>query len=178
MHVSNTYSKSFVCPHQCENVSDGIALVAIGNSLRRDDAVAQVVADGLSDEVQEELCRFNLESYSQFLLDCVVYHEVAVIVDATKGDGNSGDVTIIDLAESLHNGTPLKVQSCHGLSFMDELKIADKNSCLPAKIYFFGIEAADTDWGEGLSPELEAKKSILSNRLEQFLKSIFIKSGL
>lgn len=178
MHFQNTYSKVSVCPHQCETVRGGVALVTIGNSLRKDDAIAKLVAEALSDSTQNELCRFDLESYSQFLLDCVVFHEVAVIVDATRGQGKTGDVCIIDLADVVHNDTKLKVESCHGLSFLDELKIADKTNCLPDKIYFFGIETGDTDWGEGLSPEMEAKRTTISKRLEEFLKSLFIKAGL
>lgn len=178
MHVNNTFSKVFVCPHQCETVRGGVALVTIGNSLRKDDAIAKLVAEALSDSTQNELCRFDLESYSQFLLDCVIFHEVAVIVDATKGQGKTGDVTIVDLADVVHNNAKLKVESCHGMSFLDELKIGDKTECLPDKVYFFGIEVGDTDWGEGLSQQMEAKRSEISKRLDQFLKSLFIKAGM
>lgn len=171
-------SKTTRCPHQFEKQRSGIALITIGNPLRKDDGVASIVADGLSLDVKEELCRFDLESYSQFLMDCIVYHQVAVIMDATGEQGTAGEVTILDLTAALDRKNNVDVKSCHGLSFMDELKMARHENFLPDRVYFFGIEAENTDWGKGLSMELETKKEELTQRLEHFLKSIFIKIGL
>lgn len=171
-------SKTTLCLHQVEKQRSGIALITIGNPLRKDDGIASIVADGLSLDVKEELCRFDLETYSQFLMDCLVYHQVAVIIDATAEKGKAGELTILDLTAAMELKNNIDVKSCHGLSFMDELKMARNQNFLPEKVYFFGIEAENTDWGKGLSMELETKKEELTKRLEQFLKSIFIQIGL
>lgn len=178
MHTLNQFSKTALCPHQLEKQKAGITLVTIGNPLRKDDAIGQIIAQELPTLVREELCCFDIESYSQFLLDCLAFHEIAVIVDATKYHGHAGEINIIDLGEVLENNKTLKVESCHGLSFVDELKMFKNNYQLPDKLYFFGIETKDTGWGEGLSKELEIDKAAICERLGNFLKSIFIKSGL
>ncbi len=177
MQTYNTYSHITLCPHQKEKQRDGIVLVTIGNSLRRDDAIAKIIADSLPSNIEEELCRFDLESYSQFLLDCVVFHQVAVIVDATKSEGNAGSVKIINLKEVLDRNLPLNIKSCHGLSFFDELKIANLSNQLPDELYFFGVETKNTNWGEGLSYDLEKESAKITEKLSEFLKSIFLKDG-
>jgi len=166
------------CPHQGDQQKSGIALVSIGNVLRADDGVACKLLDKLSQDVKDEVCRFNLESYSQFVLDCVAYHEAAVIVDAVRGGKEVGDVTIIDLKEMFERGAKLSVDSCHGFSFYDELLLIQDKSLLPDKMYFFGIEIESDNWGEGLSKALLMREDEIGLRLEHFLKSLFLKLGV
>lgn len=166
------------CPHQGDEQKSGIALVSIGNTLRFDDGIAVRLLEKLTPDVKDEVCIFNLENYSQFLLDCMVYHEVAVIVDAVCSEKNVGDVSIIDLKEMILRGSKLPIESCHGFSFYDELNLVQDKSLLPDKIYFFGIGIKNDDWGEGFSQALLAREDEIHNRLENFLKSLFLKMGV
>lgn len=166
------------CPHQGDEQKSGIAIVSIGNILRSDDGVAVKLLDKLSQDVKDEICIFNLESYSQFVLDCVAYHEVAVVIDAVQSGKAVGDVSIIDLKEMFERGAKLSVESCHGFSFYDELKLIQDKSLLPDKLYFFGVEIDKDEWGEGLSEALCARENEIRQRLENFLKSLFLKLGI
>lgn len=182
MSPEETFSKLAICPHQVDKVRSGIAIVSIGNPLRHDDGIAFRIVESLSPWVKEEVCCFNLETYSQFLIECIAHHEVAVIVDATSKQNSVGDVGILDLNKMLESHinakVNLRINSCHSFAFSDELKLAQNAGRLPDKLFFFGIEIADTTWGQGLSQELELKVDAIRDQLESFLKSIFLKTGI
>ncbi|MDX2108382.1 MAG: hydrogenase maturation protease [Candidatus Melainabacteria bacterium] len=166
------------CPHQGDEQKSGIALVSIGNILRCDDGIGVRLLDKLSPDVKDEVCLFKLETYSQFVLDCVAYHEVAVIVDAVRSGKQVGDVSIIDLKEMFEYDAKLELNSCHGFSFYDELRLITDKSLLPDKMYFFGIEIDKVEWGEDLSKALSMRQDEINKRLEDFLKSLFLKLGV
>lgn len=152
---------------------DEIVLITIGSPLRGDDAVAQVLCDGLPMALLSQIKRYDLELKTQMIGDCIQGAKATVILDASKSGAEPGTATILDLHPILKNSQELPINSCHSLSFVDELKILSRQKQeLPALLIFFGIEVLDAGWQEGLSSELRSRLPELQEKLIHLLQSI------
>lgn len=151
---------------------NGTALVSIGNTLRQDDGIGQAVLDNVVKEDKHQFCRFDLGGYSINLIDCLKGHNLAIVIDSTINQGNPGKVTFLDLNEAVRRRQTLQLNSCHGLSLVDELQLAQWRYDLPSKLYFFGVEADSTDWTEGLSSSLESQLPTITEQLTEALNRL------
>ncbi|HEY9715692.1 MAG TPA: hydrogenase maturation protease [Chroococcales cyanobacterium] len=160
------------CSHNLEDSQAGLALVTIGNSLRSDDGVALALCDALPHRIKSTICRFDLGSHIEHLAACLKGHHSAVVVDSTQNGSEPGTVSILNLALLLESTSPLRVESCHGLSLADELRLAKREVRLPDRLIFFGIEANDVSWSESLTPALQQKLPGLVKHLSSLLEKI------
>ncbi len=150
-----------------------IALISIGSVLRGDDGIAQAVCAELPDSILADTMHYDLELKTQLIGDCLLGAEAALIVDATKNGSAAGTSTILNLSPVLNKAQQLLLRSCHSLSFLDELRILERQGqVMPAKLVFFGIEVLDTGWKEGLSPDLQEKLPELREKLIAVLKRL------
>lgn len=147
--------RNIQCPHAKLEVPQGLAVVTIGNPLRGDDGVATAICSAMPEATTRDVCRFDLGTYTGFLGDCLSGHKAAIIIDSTSNGTAPGTVSILDLGTLLDRTAPLALRSCHGFSLADELRLAKKHAHLPKRIIFFGVEIADIDWNEKLSPALQ-----------------------
>lgn len=151
-----------------------LALIAIGNSLRTDDGIALALCRAFKEQNSLPAEVYELGLQTQMLAGCLSRHERVVILDAILCDKqNAAGVLVLDLNEFLASTqSRVKIRSCHGISLIDELKLlAGANAhALPEKLFFYGIEVLKLDWGEGLSPEMEAKLPELTKGLDCFIR--------
>lgn len=159
------------CSHQTEG-GTGLALVSIGNSLRGDDGVAAAICQGLSKKLLANVCWFDLGTYTGHLSQCLAGHRACVIVDSTCNHAEAGTIAIMDLSAALKRSSPLQVKSCHGLSLVDELRLAEKAGNLPGRVIFFGVEADNVDFNDQLSAAIKAKLPQLIANLSLLVSTI------
>lgn len=177
MQASDSNVKLLSCSlHQLNGKRGTLALVAIGNVLRGDDGVAQAVCKALSKPMLDRVCRYELGSYTNLLIECLSGHESAIIIDSTCSGAEPGTTTIIDLKPIISTRSEMLLHSCHGFSLVDELQLARWRGLLPENMLFFGVEVANTDWGEGLSEILSQRIPDLAAELEQLIDRLLEKS--
>jgi len=167
--------KDLYCPKSCRHNQEpkqpgGLALVTIGNPLRADDGIGMAVCDALPPDILNETCRFDLGSFTYFLIDCMVGHKSAIVIDSTMSENPAGSVIVLDLAEVLSARSPLKLHFSHGFSLLDELRVGQWRGLLPEKLFFVGIEAASTDWSERLSGVLTGKMPELVSEVSKIIE--------
>jgi hydrogenase maturation protease len=146
-----------VCPHHDSTNRAGLAVIAIGNTLRADDGIGKLLSEKLPEPLSDQVCRFNIESTTQLVTNCLHCHKAAIIIDAMFSGGKPGESTVIDLHAVVRQTKAGVVNSCHGLSIIDELRIASLTSNLPDRLVFFGIEAECADWGAGISESVKER---------------------
>lgn len=151
---------------------NGTVLVSIGNALRQDDGIGQALIDNLVEEGSTDFCRFDLGTYSNYLLECLKGHDKAIVIDSTADTGNPGKVTVLNLNEVIRKRQALKLNSCHGFSLMDELQLARWQQDLPTKLLFFGVEANGCDWTEGLTSLLKERLNAITKQLQSVIASL------
>lgn len=159
------------CPHSGLESATDLCIVTVGNSLRGDDGIAAALCDKLPERVLSGVCRFDLGPYTSHLADCLQGHKAAIIVDSTCDGQSPGSVSIIDLSTMLE-GPDVSINSTHGFSVADELKLAGQLGVLPKRLIFFGVEIGEVNWKETISPALESKLPQLVSNLSFLVERI------
>jgi len=135
-----------------------VVLAGIGNPIRRDDFVGVKVIEYLKGKTSERVllieCETVPESFMQQIIDFDPTH--VLLIDAAILELKPGDSKLIDPekltfspAFSTHM-LPLRI-FCEYISQMTKAQIA-----------LLLIQPKDTDFGEGMSPELEASAHKIS----------------
>lgn len=153
-------------------MDNALAVVALGNSLRKDDGIALAVLDRLvSTHRLQGACYFPLGIHTGLLGRCLPSHTRAVIIDAYTSGAVSGSVSIFDISPGSLEVVPARAGSSHGLSFMDEI-LASGDEQLPRQILFIGIEVADVGWGEEPSQALLTQLPEIASRTAAILAAL------
>ncbi len=134
-------------------------VIGVGNPFRKDDgagpAAARLVREGGARGVRV-LIRGG---EGADLIECWEGEERVVVVDAMRSGAEPGTVMRIDAAAG-----PLPVEhfgvSSHSMGVAEAVEIARALGRLPRSLVVYGIEAADTSDGEGLTPAVTS--SVLS----------------
>ncbi len=143
-------------------------VLGLGNSIVRDDGLGLVVAEQLAQQVGVDLCSGRVAGLA--LLDCVAGYDSVIMVDATlTGVDAPGTIRSTDLSIPTARPAP---RSRHGWTIPDVLVFGRHAGVdLPSKIVVYTMEAGDmSDFGEGLSPQIEAAIPGMVRRIvgEQF----------
>lgn len=179
------------CPHSelfaQSGRSEGLALVTIGSSLRGDDGVGEALTLGFGEEVKGAVCCFNLGLMTAYLAQSLAGHSSAVIIDAVHATAvpSCGQVHLVNLSDYFAEarGATRKVDidspllmietaSSHGISWLEELRLACGRDHFPGQVYFFGVEVLSVDAGQGLSAELAAQLPCVKAQLNALLSNL------
>ena len=143
-------------------VKEKTCIVGMGNYLRKDDAVGLYLIDELQHTLRsEDVLLMNVEDVIESYvfkiadLDC----ENVLIIDAVKSTTSPGSIVfgrLVKFDEALND------YSTHKLSLSLCGKILEDSG---KKTYLLGIEAADTDFGRGLSEDVQRSADILKEVL-------------
>jgi len=130
------------CIHAKAPEPGGLAFITIGKTMRGKNDDGTDLYDALSEESLGGFCRFDLGSYTSFLADCLHNHKAAIIVDSTSYGTAPGTVSLIDVSAVTDGASPINIQSSHGASIAEELRVAQKRGRLPKRIILLGLETA------------------------------------
>jgi hydrogenase 3 maturation protease len=143
-------------------IKEKTCIIGMGNYLRKDDAVGLYLIDELRSTIRsEEVLLMNVEDVIENYvfkiaeLDC----DNVLIIDAVKATTTPGSIVFGRLNkfdESLNDC------STHRLSLTLCGKILEESG---KKTYLLGIEAADTEFGRGLSEDVRRSADILKEVL-------------
>jgi hydrogenase 3 maturation protease len=132
--------------------AERVVLAGIGNTIRRDDSVGVKIVQNLNGKVSKKVflieCETIPESYIQQIIDFDPTH--VLLIDAAVLGLKPGDSRLVD-PEKL---TTAPAFSTHMLPLRIFCQYLSKTTGV--KIALLLIEPKDTDFGEGLSPEVDA----------------------
>lgn len=134
-------------------MTDGVAVIGLGNAMRRDDGVGPAVASAV------EACaipgvRVVTDAVDPIrIIDAWAGASLAIVVDAA--------VTSTPVPGRIHRCTGAQVSSAptmssHGMSLPAVLALGEALDRVPQTLVLFAVEAADTGYGEGLTPDVAA----------------------
>ena len=130
-----------------------MAIIAIGNEYRRDDGVGMVVLRRLANMIPKGTDLACVDGEPSRLMDAWAGSRLTILLDAAVCEPtNPGRIhrsTVID-AESAAS------TSSHGLGVPEAVELARVLNRLPERLVLLTVEAADTGYGMGLSPPVEA----------------------
>ncbi len=132
-----------------------IAVLGIGNPLRRDDGLGIRVVQIM----QSNPCYVGVDIIDGgtapdlfSLLDESVGK--LVIVDVLRGKGEPGSIYRLEITEENISAQPSA--SLHGLGVLDSLQLMVRLGMRPPEVIIIGVEPYDVANGLGLSPQMES----------------------
>lgn len=128
-------------------------LLGIGNPLGRDDALGFRLAERFQAPGWTAIPSYGVENVLGTVAK--LQPELVVVVDAAEMGLPPGSIRRLPL-----RGSPAMLGSTHGLPLALLLSL-----CGVAQVVLIGVEPKDRGWGEGLSPEVEAALTRLSELL-------------
>ncbi|MGA2157671.1 MAG: hydrogenase maturation protease [Dehalococcoidia bacterium] len=130
-----------------------IAVLGIGNPLRRDDGLGIRVITEMRDSDKYSGVEIIDGGTAPDLLSLLNENiRKLIIVDALRGGGRPGTLYRLEIHESnIPDDTP---PSLHGLGVVDSLKMMQKLGIKAPEIVIVGVEPADTSHGLHLTPEI------------------------
>ena len=130
------------------------AVVALGNPYRRDDGVGPAVLDALDQRDLSAVALLDLGDATFELVHVCTDYELVVIVDAVQFGRDPGDVAVFDPA-SAGDATGGQ-RGSHDTNPFDLLAVADRLDATPATVRLVGVQPDSLEFGEDLSPAVEA----------------------
>ena len=142
-----------------------VAVVGIGNAVRRDDAAGLRVIELLQGKGLKDVLLLRTEtvpeSYTGVIRDYAPTH--VILIDAAAFNGSPGAARTIP-PEKIANATV----STHSLPLSVFIGYVAKTICL--NIVLIGIQGEDNGMGEGLTPEVEEGARKVATLLEELLE--------
>jgi len=149
-----------------------LAVIGIGNTLRRDDGIGIIILESLLKFYQKkDIDYFNFDSASFDLLHRIKNYDTAIIIDGINAGFSIGELKISklkDLEYKLDNS----LTSTHELNLKSIFEFSKKLH-IKTKIYLAGIQVEDTSFGEGISEALEQKKEEITKEIATFIDKTF-----
>jgi hydrogenase maturation protease len=158
-------------------LSKKVAVIGIGNTLRRDDGIGMVILESLLKFYQrEEVEYFNFGTASFDLLHRLQKYATALLIDGIDARLAAGQLKVFALKDADYN-FQRAATSTHELNLRDIFTLSRKLN-LKTKIYVAGIQVEDTSFGEGLSRVLEEKKEEIAREISTFIDEVLLKSAV
>ncbi len=169
-----------------------IAVIGIGNSLRRDDGIGITILESLLKHYKRpgvEYLNFGIASFD--LIHRLGDYKKVLLVDALSAGLPAGDLKIFELKEiSWNTGKYImspkelaessgrrpvsfakenRALSSHELNLKDIFELSRKFK-IKAKIFVAGIQAKDVSFGESLSGPLKQKLENNIKAIDEFIR--------
>jgi hydrogenase maturation protease len=156
-------------------LSRKIAVIGLGNTLRRDDGIGIMILESLLNFYKRKgLDYLNFGSASFDLLHRLKVYDKALLIDGVDAGLCTGELLISELKDIEYKLDDF-VTSTHALNLKRIFELS-KNLSIKTKIYVAGIQVGDTSFGEGLSESLNNKLEEILQKIKTFIDENFIRS--
>jgi len=142
----------------------GKKVIAIGNRLMMDDAVAVLILEKIENILEDKGIETIIgETDVEFCFSKLNEQDVFYIIDSTYYGNSPGTLTFKSLDDI--NKIKAKSRSIHSLGLMELVKMYKMN----IKGYFIGIEIDNIDVNIGLSYILQGQIEYISNKILNYI---------
>jgi hydrogenase maturation protease len=141
-----------------------LALIGVGNRMRRDDAAGLEVAARLRATHPPGVRILEEGGEPTSIIEGFALVDEALVIDGISSGAEPGTLHRYDATAK-----PLPVElfrpSTHALGIADAVELARELDRLPPRLSVYGIEGADFEMGEGLTPAVEETVRALVSEL-------------
>lgn len=145
-------------------------ILGLGNVLLTDEAVGPVVVGRLAAELEGDPHLRLLDGGTLSFTLAVPIEECQrlIVVDAAVLGEAPGSVRVFE-GEAMDRQLSRHAKSVHEVSLADLLDMARLTDRLPQRRALIGIEPAVVDWGDGLTPQVEAAVPLAMDQVRRLL---------
>ena len=146
-----------------------IAVIGLGNSLRRDDGIGIIILESLLNNYKREAIDYlNFGIFSFDLIHRLQDYDLALLIDGIAADLLPGELKIFGLGDATFTKKVHAVSS-HELNLKD-IFILTRKLALKTRIYVAGIQVTDVGFGESLSEPLKNNLEIITEQIDKFIQ--------
>ncbi len=150
-----------------------IAVIGVGNPLRRDDGIGIVLLDHLKEHAYNDMISYiDGGTGGMNLLYLFDRFQVVIVVDAVNFGGDAGEVRFFSVDDVISHKHPVGL-STHQNDVLEIIRISRKLDQCPDQIFVFAVQPADVSIGEGLSSVVESNLDDIIERLEDDIQQVF-----
>jgi len=137
-------------------------VIGVGNAYRGDDGAGLAVVERLRGRVPEGTDVVASEEEPTRLMDVWEGADSVVVVDAVASGSEPG---VLHRFDATADAVPTRMfrSSTHAFGVGEAIELARALGTLPGQVLVYGIEGAEFDAREGLSPPVEAAVERLAN---------------
>lgn len=155
-------------------MSKKLAVIGIGNTLRRDDGIGIIILESLLKFYKrQDLDYFSFDNASLDLLHRIETYDAVLFIDGINAGLAVGELLLSELKD-IEYILDNSVTSTHELNLKGIFEVC-KNLGIKTRIYLTGIQVGDTSFGEGLSKELNNKKEDIIKEVNAFIDRTLLK---
>lgn len=155
-------------------MSNKIAVIGLGNSLRRDDGIGiKILGSLLNDYKHSGIDYLNFGIASFDLLHRLQNYNQVLLIDGINAGLPAGELKIFGLEQASFEDKEGQISS-HELNLKDIFRLSQQLE-LKTKIYVAGIQVKDVGFGEFLSDALKEKFKDLVQQIDKFIQERFLK---
>lgn len=150
------------------NSSKDIAIIGLGNTLRRDDGIGIHILAILEGQLKEKSVKFlNFGIASFGLVNYITDFKKVLLIDAMDAGLEPASLKIFRLNEASYHIKENKFSS-HELSLSDLLGLCATLS-ISTDVHIAGVQVKDTSYGLEMTKELEKSKARIAEEIRSFL---------
>ncbi len=144
-----------------------IAVIGLGNTLRRDDGIGIVVLESLlaSQISGVEYLNFGIASFD--LLHRIRDYDTVLLIDGINASLPCGTLKIFEL-EKIEYDLKYSITSSHELGLKNLFELYKKLD-IKTKVYVAGIQVEDVSFGDGLTEALKERRDEITKEIREFL---------
>lgn len=169
-------------PSEAEVSNNKIAVIGLGNTLRRDDGIGIAILESLlashkTSPVRKKFSNgasgidylnFGIASFD--LLHRIRNYDTVLLIDGINASLPCGALKIFEL-EKIEYDLKDTVTSSHELGLKDMLELYKKLD-IKTKVYVAGIQVEDVSFGEGLTEALKARCDDIAKQVSDFVERL------
>ena len=151
------------------DLSNKIAVIGLGNSLRGDDGIGVIILESLLNNYRRpgiDYLNFGIASFD--LMHRLQNYDASLLIDGIAANLAAGELKIFELKDASFIKED-KMISSHELNLKDIFKLTEKLG-LKTKIYVAGIQVMNVDFIESLSSPLKEKLQELTKKVDEFIE--------
>jgi hydrogenase maturation protease len=149
----------------CGEMGCKMKLIAFGNIFMKDDGIAIAVTEFLKDKLESSGIEIIFgETDYQYCFNSLNDDDFIVILDALYMEEDPGSIHIFNLNDL----KPDKIDTEYDMSIFDFMKLYSRSF----NGYLIGIETAEVDYGNELSPVLSKKFYDICLNIENIVRNI------
>lgn len=152
-----------------------IAVIGIGNTLRRDDGIGIIILDSLLKFYKrKDIDYFSFDNTTLDLLHRIETYDAVLFIDGINAGLAVGELLLSELKD-IEDILDSSATSTHELNLKGIFEVC-KNLGIKARIYLAGVQVEDTSFGEGLSKPLNNKKEDIIEKISVFIDRTLLKN--
>jgi len=151
------------------NLSNKIAVIGLGNSLRRDDGIGVIILESLLNNYKRsgiDYLNFGIASFD--LMHRLQDYDLVLLIDGITAGLLAGELKIFNLEEVAFSRED-SVVSTHELNLKDIFRLTH-NLGIKTKIYIAGIQVQDVSFGESLSQPLKENLEQITKQIDKIIQ--------